>query len=346
MVTKEFYGKTAQGEDVSIYWLENSKGAKISILDYGCCIVNWLVPNADGKQTDIVWGCKDLAGYERDTSSLGRFVGRFANRIEHARFAIDGKGYQLEANSCGNHLHGVWTSKVFCGTIIGKDTVDFRYTSPDGEDGFPGQVEVSVRCTLTENNELVLDYSACSDAATPINLTNHTYFNLDGAESRSVLGHKMQLWADNYTPANQVSCPTGAIEPVAGTPMDFSTMHAIGDNINEPFQQLIWGTGYDHNYIINKDPNGIAKAARVEAENSGIWLECYTTQPGIQIYTANFSSDNGDSKEGFLHTARGAVCLETQNFPCAPNRENFPNSILRPGKLLRETTVYAFGCDK
>lgn len=346
MVTKQLYGTTSTGQPVYSYLLTNARNTQILLIEYGCRIVKWMVPNREGKATDIVLGCGDLAGYEKDSFFLGSFVGRFANRIEKAQFELDGKTYTLSANNGPNHNHGVWHQKVFAGHILPENGVEFCYTSPDGEDGFPGNVEVSVRCILTEENQLILDYTATSDGATPINLTNHSYFNLDGPESESVLNHQLQLWADHYTPSDANSCPFGTVEPVTGTPMDFSTLHTIGEQIDQPFQQLEWGKGYDHNYVVNRtEEKPLAKAAYLKGEKSGIWLECYTTQPGMQLYTANWLQEEGISKEGFTHGARKAVCLETQNFPCAPNRPQFPNSILCPGKLLRQTTMYAFGCE-
>lgn len=343
LVTKELYGTTSTGEKVYGYSLSNQKDSKIFIIEYGCRIVNWFVPDLSGNMVDIVFGCKDLQGYEQEQAFLGAFVGRFANRIEQAKFCLDGKEYQLEANNGRNHNHGVWHQKVFKSRILPENGVEFFYTSPDGEDGFPGNVAVSVRCVLTENNQLVLDYTACSDAATPINLTNHSYFNLDGKNSNSVLNHKLQIFADTYTPSDEFSCPTGSIESVKDTPMDFTQKHLVGSRIQDSFTQIQKGNGYDHNYIINRSQEGLAKAARLEAENSGIWLECETTQPGVQLYTANGLQDEGVSKEGFVHSPWSCLCLETQNFPCATNRPNFPNSILRPGELYRHTTVYTFG---
>ncbi len=346
MVTKRLYGKTAQGQEVYCYWLENSKGTRVLLIEYGCRIVNWMVPAKNGEIIDIVLGCKDLAGYEKDQFFLGSFVGRYANRIEKAAFELEGKVYQLEPNNGPNHNHGVWHQKVFQGKITDDNTVEFHYTSLDGEDGFPATVQVSVQCTLTETNQLILDYTASCDAPTPINLTNHSYFNLDGVKSNNVLGHQLQLWADTYTPSDEFSCPYGTVELVEDTPMDFTTKHTIGDRIDQEFQQLQWGHGYDHNYIINRIKSGLAKAARLEAEHSGIWLECHTTQPGVQVYTANWLQDEGCAKDGFVHCPRNSVCLETQHFPCSPNREQFPDAILHPGELLRETTVYTFGCNE
>lgn len=344
MVSKTYYGTTASGQKVHSFLLENRRGTRVSVIEYGCRITHLLVPDRSGRLTDVVLGCRDLEAYEKDDLFLGAFVGRVANRIEGAHFTLEGKEYQLEANNGPNHNHGVWHQRVFEGRALGPDTVEFIYHSPDGEDGFPGNVSVSVRYTLTEGNRLILDYTAAADAVTPINLTNHSYFNLDGAGSTSVLDHKLTVYAHQYTPADAVSCPDGRILSVEGTPMDFTTGHAIGRDIGADFQQLIWGNGYDHNYVIDREEPGLVRAARLESEKTGIWMECSTTQPGIQIYTGNYLQDADLAKPGFVHAPRAAVCLETQHFPCALNRPNFPSILLRPGRLLRENTVYAFGC--
>ncbi len=344
MVSKTYYGTTASGQKVHSFLLENRRGTRVSVIEYGCRITHLLVPDRSGRLTDVVLGCRDLEAYEKDDLFLGAFVGRVANRIEGAHFTLEGKEYQLEANNGPNHNHGVWHQRVFEGRALGPDTVEFIYHSPDGEDGFPGNVSVSVRYTLTEGNRLILDYTAAADAVTPINLTNHSYFNLDGAGSTSVLDHNLTVYAHQYTPADAVSCPDGRILSVEGTPMDFTTGHAIGRDIGADFQQLIWGNGYDHNYVIDREEPGLVRAARLESEKTGIWMECSTTQPGIQIYTGNYLQDADLAKPGFVHAPRAAVCLETQHFPCALNRPNFPSILLRPGRLLRENTVYAFGC--
>ncbi len=344
MVSKTYYGTTASGQKVHSFLLENRRGTRVSVIEYGCRITHLLVPDRSGRLTDVVLGCRDLEAYEKDDLFLGAFVGRVANRIEGAHFTLEGKEYQLEANNGPNHNHGVWHQRVFEGRSLGPDTVEFIYHSPDGEDGFPGNVSVSVRYTLTEGNRLILDYTAAADAVTPINLTNHSYFNLDGAGSTSVLDHKLTVYAHQYTPADAVSCPDGRILPVEGTPMDFTTGHAIGRDIGADFQQLIWGNGYDHNYVIDREEPGLVRAARLESEKTGIWMECSTTQPGIQIYTGNYLQDADLAKPGFVHGPRAAVCLETQHFPCALSRPNFPSILLRPGRLLRENTVYTFGC--
>ena len=344
MVSKTYYGTTASGQKVHSFLLENRRGTRVSVIEYGCRITHLLVPDRSGRLTDVVLGCRDLEAYEKDDLFLGAFVGRVANRIEGAHFTLEGKEYQLEANNGPNHNHGVWHQRVFEGRALGPDTVEFIYHSPDGEDGFPGNVSVSVRYTLTEGNRLILDYTAAADAVTPINLTNHSYFNLDGAGSTSVLDHRLTVYAHQYTPADAVSCPDGRILPVEGTPMDFTTGHAIGQDIGADFQQLIWGNGYDHNYVIDREEPGLVRAARLESEKTGIWMECSTTQPGIQIYTGNYLQDADLAKPGFVHAPRAAVCLETQHFPCALSRPNFPSILLRPGRLLRENTVYAFGC--
>ncbi len=344
MVSKTYYGTTAQGQKVYCFLLENRRGTRVSVIEYGCRITHLLVQDRSGRPTDVVLGCRDLDAYQQDTASLGSFVGRVANRIENARFTLEGKEYQLEANNGPNHNHGVWGHCVFEGRALGRDTVEFIYHSPAGEDGFPGNVSVSVRYTLTEGDRLIFDYTAAADAVTPINLTNQSYYKLDGAGSDSVLDHKLTVYAHNFTPMNAYSCPDGRILPVDGTPMDFTVGHAIGRDIDADYQQLIWGNGYDHNYVVDREEPGLVRAARLESEKTGIWMECSTTQPGIQIYTANYLQEAELAKPGFIHQPRAAVCLETQHFPCALSRPDFPSILLRPGRLLRENTVYTFGC--
>lgn len=340
MVEQFFYGTTAAGEPVQGYRLTNPNGAEVRLIEYGCRITHWLVPGPNGP-TDIVLGCRDLAGYEADEFFFGSFVGRFANRIEKGRFELDGKQYQLSINNGPNHNHGVWHQRVFAGEIQGDGTVVLRYHSPDGEDGFPGNVEVTVRCTLTEDDRLVLDYTAAAAAATPINLTNHSYFNLSG--QGDVLGHTLQVFADEFTPADEFSCPFGDLQPVAGTPFDFTLPHTIGRDINSEEAQIQWGCGYDHNYVVRRAAPGLVPAARAQSPDTGIWLECRTTQPGLQLYTANWVRPAPGDKPGFAYGPRAAFCLETQHFPCGPNRPQFPSCTLRPGHLLHEVTEYAFG---
>lgn len=347
-IKSEYYGRTKDGQDVYRYTLENENGMRVCVIEYGCAVTHIFVPDKTGGLRDVVLGYESLAGYEAGTASLGALVGRCANRIEGAAFELGGRRYALEANDGPNHLHGCFGRKVFKGHLEtpqdGAQRLVLKAHSPAGEDGFPGNMEVTVAYTLTADNALVMDYTATTDEATLVNLTNHSYFNLDGAGSTSVLDHKLTVYAHQYTPADAVSCPDGRILPVEGTPMDFTTGHAIGRDIGADFQQLIWGNGYDHNYVIDREEPGLVRAARLESEKTGIWMECSTTQPGIQIYTGNYLQDADLAKPGFVHAPRAAVCLETQHFPCALSRPNFPSILLRPGRLLRENTVYAFGC--
>lgn len=339
MITKEYYGKTQDGRTVHQYTLARG-GVTVRALDYGGRITQILVPGKAGP-VDVVLGYDDLAGYEADPSHLGAYVGRVANRVENARFTLNGQEYQLAVNNGPNFCHGSWDRQVMPAAIEG-DTLLLRWHSPDGEDGFPGTVEAEMRYSLDETGALTLDYRAVTDADTPVNLTNHSYFNLAGAGSGSTLEQLVQLHASQFTPANEVSCPTGEILPVAGTPMDFTTAKPIGRDINAAYDQLRWAGGFDHNWCIDGAPGTLRPAAQIHCEATGITLTCETTQPGIQFYSGNYLKGQ-TGKGGAHYHPRDAFCLETQHYPCAVNRPEFPSIILHPGESYHEVTVYRFG---
>lgn len=334
MITAEVFGTTARGETVTRYALENKAGMRVLVLDYGCTIQSILVPDAGGNPVDVALGYDTLGDYEAGNCYFGAFVGRYANRIKDASFTLGGKSYRLEKNDGENHLHGVYCRRVFSGSAEG-DSLVLRLHSPDGEEGFPGAVELEVRYTLREDNALVLEYRAETDAETVLNLTNHSCFNLNGGGD--VLGHRLTLWADSYTESDAHTLPTGRILPVEGTPLDFRAGKPIGAQLREC-------GGYDHNFVLSGKAGELRRFASAEGERSGICMEAFTTQPGAQLYSGNFLDADpvGHGKGGVKYPRYGGFCLETQHYPCSPNFPQFPSTVLRPGEQFRETTVYRF----
>ena len=342
---KKIFGKNEAGKDIYIFTLENTYGARARIMTLGACVVSFEVPDTDGKLTDIVLGFDDLDEYLAGHPSVGVICGRYANRIDQGRFILDDKNYQVSQNhQHGNHLHGgfkgfdkqIWD--VVETTEKGEESLTLKYVSADGEEGYPGQLEVWVTYTLTSENALRIDYEAKTDAPTVLNLTNHSYFNLAG--QGSVLDYQLTLFADHFTPINERVIPTGEIRAVAATPFDFRTPKAIGVQINDADEQLGYGSGYDHNFVLNSQDGSLAMAARAFDPVSGRTLEVFTTEPGVQLYTANHL-DGRLGKKGVSYQARHAFCLETQHYPDSPNHANFPSTVLRPGEVYRQTTVYA-----
>lgn len=338
------FGVTKSGEKVNEYIISNPGGLEVHVLNYGCVIKNILVPTKKGP-VDVVIGHDTLADYENDFNSqgstcCGAFVGRYANRIENAVFSVGGRAYHLEANNGKNHLHGMFPRKIYEVKSFG-DTLLLEAESPDGEDGFPGNLKISVRYILTEDNALRMDYRVSSDADTVLNLTNHTYFNLDG--EGDVLNQKLKLYASRYLEGNNETCPTGRILPVAGTPMDFTRAKPIGRDIQAEYSQLQMCGGYDHNFILDKEPGMLALAAVARSEKTGITMETYTTQPGVQLYTSNsLQNDTRPGKTGGIYGRYQGFCLETQHYPCTPSHPEFPSVELRPGEEYHETTIYKF----
>jgi aldose 1-epimerase len=298
------------------------------------------VPDRSGKPDDVVLGFDNLGQYLKGHPYFGCTVGRVANRIAKGRFTLDGKEYTLAVNNGPNHLHGglkgfdkvVWKAEPQSGAAV-----KFSYTSADGEEGYPGKVDVTVLMTLSDKNELSIDYTAVSDKPTPVNLTNHSYFNLSG--TRDVLKHELTIAADYFTPKNQDSVPTGEIKPVKGTPMDFTKAQPIGSRFSQLDEKPV---GYDHNFVINGGGKGLAFAARVFEPTSGRVMEVWTTEPGVQLYTSNFLDGSLTGKKGIVYRQHAALCLETQHFPDSVNHPNFPSTILRPGQTYRQTTVHKF----
>ena len=341
------YGETKAGHVVHEYVLTNDNGATVAALDYGGIITRVIVPGRDGVPGDVVLGFDTLAEYETLSPFFGCITGRFANRIDQAAFELDGVRYQLAKNDGPHHLHGgsVGFDKVVWGAeAVETDNavgVRFHHISPDGDEHYPGTLDVTVTYLLNNANELSLRYEATTDKATVLNLTNHSYFNLAGGGGNA--DHVLQLFADFYTPVDETLIPTGEIAPVAGTPLDFSTPTRIGDRINEDHPQLGYGGGYDHNWIVNGDAGSLRPAARVTEPESGRTLEVATTQPAIQFYAGNMMPPALTGKGGNKYTPRSGLCLETQHYPDSPNKPAFPSVVLRPGERYDETTVFRFG---
>lgn len=341
-ITNTYYGRTPSGQDVYQYTLENDHGMRVNIIEYGCVITHIFVPDKDGVLQDVALGFDTLEDYEQAGGSLGAFVGRYANRIEKSTFTVSGKRYDLAPNDGPNHLHGTFGKTVFKGRVEG-DSLVLTAKSPDGEDGFPGNLTVTVTYTLAEENALAMDYTATTDAPTIINLTNHSYFNLNGQASTSALDNTLKLCADTFTEGNAETCPTGRILPVAGTPFDFTQPKPIGQDIALPDEQLRMAGGYDHNFILRKQPGQLCKAAVATSAATGITMNTYTTQPGLQLYTGNYlDTVEQVGKHGRRFAKHEGFCLETQHFPCTPSHPEFPSVELRPGEEYHEITTYQF----
>lgn len=344
------FGTTPEGEAVELFTMTNAQGIEIRTISYGGIIISLKTPDRNGNLGDIVLGYDELQPYMDGSPYFGAIIGRYGNRIGAARFELDGSTYTLAANDGPNNLHGgvrgfdkvVWQGEPF-GTEEGVGVV-FTYTSPDGEEGYPGTLQARVTYTLTNSDELVVDYLATSDKATPLNLTQHSYFNLADAGAGDILGHELTLAADGYTPVDATLIPTGEIAPVAGTPFDFRTPHTIGERISAEDAQILIGGGYDHNWVLNGTPaDGLTLAARVLEPTTGRTLEIRTTEPGIQFYSGNFLDGTLNGKGGVVYRHRAGFCLETQHYPDSPNQPAFPSTILRPGEEYRSRTVFRFG---
>jgi aldose 1-epimerase len=346
-VKKQAYGKMPDGAEVELYTLTNANGMQAGIITYGGTVVSLTAPDRNGKYADVVLGMDDLAGYMKATAFFGALIGRYGNRIGHAQFSLDGNTYKLPANDNGNMLHGgpagfdkrVWSAMR--GSSADGQTLELTYVSKDGEAGFPGTLTSKVVYTLTAKNELKIDYSATTDKPTVVNLTNHSYFNLAGQGESDILGHEVMIDADRYTPVDDHLIPTGELRPVAGTPFDFTKPTAIGARIEANDEQIRFGKGYDHNWVLNKAAGGLTKAAEVHEAKSGRVMEVWTTEPALQFYTGNFLDGTLKGK-GKTYIRRGAFCMETQHYPDSPNKPAFPSTELKPGETYRTTTLYRF----
>ena len=348
---KKSFEDTVDGKATSLYVLKNNNGACVAITNYGGRIVSIVVPDKDGKSTDVAVGFNNLQDYQGPADAYyGALVGRVGNRIGKGRFSLDGKVYALATNNGPNSLHGGkkgFNAVVWDAVQPNDSTLLLSYISKDGEEGYPGNLTVGVIYTLGADNAIKIDYEATTDKKTVVNLTNHTYFNLNGEGSGTILNHLVQIDADNYTPVDATLIPTGKVEPVAGTPFDFTKPTAIGlriDTVNNI--QLKNGGGYDHNFVLKIAGPTLHQAAEVTGDKSGIVMNVLTTEPGMQFYIGNFMTGKNSFKSGAKNDYRSAFCMETQHFPDAPNQKNFPSIVLGPGNKYTSTTVYKFGVRK
>ena len=344
-ISQRPFGATKDGRSISEYTLSNPGGVSTSIITWGGIVRTILVPDKDGKVADVVLGFDDLAPYEERHPYFGTITGRFANRIAHGRFTLDGTTYSLATNNGPNHLHGgligfdrvVWNAKTL--TTPRSVSLILSHMSPDGDEGYPGAVTVEVTYTLASDNSLTVNYTASTTKATPINLTNHSYFNLAGHSSGNVLKQTLTIAADRYVPVDETSIPLGPLQKVAGTPFDFTKPHEIGVRISEV------GIGYDHTYVLSDAPQPLHVAARAVEPSSGRYLEVLTTEPGVQLYTGNYLDGSLTGKSGAVYNKHSGFCLETQHFPDSVNQPSYPSTILRPGEMYSSTTVMKFGAE-
>jgi len=351
-ITQSPFGTTPDGEAVHLFTLGNANGIEVKAISYGGTIISLETLDREGNPGDIVLGYDNLQAYLDGSPYFGSIIGRYGNRIGGAQFTLDEEVFPLAPNDGENHLHGgirgfdkvVWDGELFEDESgVG---VIFSYTSPDGEEGYPGNLEVEVTYTLTSDDELIVDYKATTDQATPVNLTQHSYFNLKDAGASDILSHELMIAADGFTPVDATLIPTGEVAPAAGTPFDFTTPHPIGERIDADHPQLGFGGGYDHNWVLNGTPaEGMTLAARVHEPTTGRTLEIHTTQPAIQFYSGNFLDGTLTGKEGVVYQHRTGFCLETQHYPDSPNQPDFPSTILRPGQEYRTRTVFRFGAE-
>lgn len=338
----ESFGSTSAGLETTLYTLENQNGMRISVADYGATLVNVLVPDQEGRLTDVVLGYDDVSGYEAGDKFFGAIVGRVANRIGGASFKLNGKTYKLAANDHGNNLHSgmdFYSKRMWTVLEYGKDHIVLSLDSPDGDQGYPGKVTIRVSYTLTDDNEIKIHYHAIPEEDTLINMTNHSYFNLSGQDTGTVLNQEVWINADAYTEADAESIPTGEIVSVEGTPMDFRQKKTLGKDVDADYQALRFGGGYDHNWVLNG--SGSRKAAEMSSADTGITMEVYTDLPGMQMYCGNFlEGDRG--KGGASYEKRSAVCFETQYFPDAVHKDHFAGPVVKAGQVYDTETVYKF----
>lgn len=350
-IKKQLFGTLADGTEIALYTLVNAQGMTATITNYGGIVVSLTAPDRDGNFADVVLGFDTLQEYIEHSPFFGCLVGRFGNRIANGKFTLKGVEYVLAQNDGQNHLHGglrgfdkkVWTAQAL--EMPDGPALKLTYTSPDGEEGYPGALSVTVVYTLTNDNALAIDYTATTDKTTVVNLTNHSYFNLSAGAAATILDHVMMINADTFTPVDGTLIPTGEIRPVAGTPLDFRTPTPIGTRINADDAQLKFGGGYDHNWIVNGEPGELRLAARVYEPTSGRVMEVHTTEPAMQFYAGNFLPPSLKGKGGRVYVWRGGLCLETQHYPDSPNKPEFPSTTLEPGQVYETTTVYKFSAD-
>ena len=353
-IQKHAFGKTDDGQAVDLYVLRNKSGMEVSITNYGGVVVSLKVPDKAGKFADVVLGYDDLQGYVTDKSFFGAIIGRYANRIAHGKFTLNGATYSLAKNNGENSLHGgtkgfnkqVWTAHVGTTKAVsgsGGQSLELTYRSKDGEEGYPGNLTAQVVYTLTEKNELKIEYLATTDKDTVVNLTNHSYFNLAGQGNGDILNHRLTIHAQQFSPVDATLIPEAQARSARGTPFDFSKAETIGARISQEDQQLKFGLGYDHNWVLNPNgPHPLSLAVEVYEPNSGRVMDVLTTEPGVQFYSGNFLDSSVHGKDGKVYGHRSGFCLETQHFPDSPNHPGFPSTVLKPGQRFNSTTVYRF----
>ena len=348
MIEKTLFGKLADGKEVYAYTLKNSSGMEAKIINYGAAVVSLTAPDKNGKYADIVLGYDNIEGYVNDKAFFGAIVGRYGNRIAKGKFTLDGKEYKLATNDGENHLHGgvigfnkvVWDAEPIESST--SPALKLTYVSKDGEEGYPGTVTLNVTYTLTSDNQLRIDYEGTTDKTTVLNPTHHSYFNLSGDPNKTILDNIVMIDADKTTPVDKGLIPTGVLTDVANTPMDFRTPKVIGKEINANFDQLKFAGGYDHNWVLNKHQETLPKVASVYEPVSGRFMEVFTDQPGLQVYSGNFLNGTVKGKNGIMYQKRTGLCLEAQKFPDSPNKPQFPSPVLKPGETYKQTTIYKF----
>jgi aldose 1-epimerase len=344
------FRKTVNGKQVDLYFLKNKNEMKAAITNFGGRVVSLWVPDKNGTLTDVILGYDSLAPYqEPDDPYFGALIGRYGNRIGKASFKLNDTTYKLDVNNGANTLHGGRTGfhkRVWDANQTNDHTLELTYVSKDGEEGYPGNLTVKVVYTLTDDNELKIEYNATTDKTTVLNLTNHSYFNLNGEGSGTVNNHLVTIDANRYTPVDTGLIPTGKLVPVAGTPFDFRKPMAIGSRIDANDEQLKNGKGYDHNFVLNNSSKTLHHAATVVGDKSGIQMDVLTTEPGLQFYGGNFLNNKEIGKGGKVYDFRTAFCMETQHFPDSPNQPSFPSTVLKPGDTYKSTTVYKFSAKK
>ncbi|MBI5769034.1 MAG: galactose mutarotase [Verrucomicrobia bacterium] len=349
-ITSQSFGQLPDGRTARLFQLQSPAGLRADITDYGAIVVRLLVPDREGRLVDVILGGDSVGAYAARVPAAA-IIGRVANRIAGAKFTLDGKTYTLAANSGLNHIHGgrLGFDKIFwqteSTTQSGQPAVRLRYLSKDGDGGYPGNLEVAVTYSLTADRGLRIDYQATADQATPVNLTNHAYFNLKGEGHGDVLDHELVIYARRFTPTDATLIPSGEIAPVTGTPLDFTTVRRIGDRIRDSHDLIRIARGYDHNFVLDNYRPGATEpslAAVVREPASGLIMEVLTTEPGVQLYTANHFNGSVRGKSGQPYVVHGALCLETQHYPDSVNQPAFPSTILRPGQTFRSTTIYRF----
>lgn len=345
---KSDFEAVVEGKPAELYVLTNGNGVEACVTNYGGRLVSVMVPDRNGVMTDVVLGYDNINAYTSSTGNYGATIGRYGNRINKGFFTLDGQTYELPHNDKGHCLHGGaagYHTRMWDAKQLDNQTLELRYLSPDGEAGFPGNVNIKVTYKLTNDNAIDISYEATTDKATVVNLTNHSYFNLSGNLNSPMLDQLIMINADTYTPVDETLIPTGETPSVEGTPMDLRQMTVIGAQIDDDFDQLQKGRGYDHNWILNAAGDLKTIAAAAKSEKSGIILEVYTNEPGIQFYAGNFMSGDDKGKHGVVYPHRGAFCLETQHYPDSPNQPAFPTTVLRPGEKYNSRCIYKFKAD-